>query len=518
MPCLARAGGVVREGPIVETQTGRVAGVTIDGVASFKGVPYAAARRFAAARPVAPWRGVRPTIAYGPACPGLHEARDASASVFAFMMPSGETGSFNEDCLRLNVWTRRDWTRPRAVMVWLHAGGFERGYAQEYPGADGSRLAALHDVVVVSLNHRLGPLGFLKLESAPDAANAGMHDIVAALRWVRDNIAAFGGDPGRITLFGQSGGGFKIATLLAMPHARRLFHRAIIQSGVRLRLKTPAASDRLTSALLLRLSVSDNTAGLERLRAMPADTIMREANAASAALRRQSPAVTQAQSPDWRFEPTVGGADLPDHPGAREVLERVADIPVICGTCRNEISSTANHPELEAMDWQALAAMVRAELGDRTDAAIAAARRVDPAWTPADVLTVLQTREFRQAAVDYCRAAAAAGNKSVRNYLFDWRTPLFGGRPRAFHASDVAFVFDQTELAWRQTGGGARAARLGTAMSGAWSAFARDGIPAIPGGPEWRPFGPRGEAAAIFDDRIRVRDAPDAPLLRGLAA
>jgi para-nitrobenzyl esterase len=506
------------EGPVIETAAGRLRGVTVDGVMQFRGIPYAASpvgqTRFALPAPVMPWASVRGAIGHGPVCPAMEEARDGSASVFSYMMPRGDPGVPDEDCLRLNLWAPRNVRQPLPVMVWLHAGGFERGYAHEYVAADGMRLAGQHDVVVVSVNHRLGPLGFLALDDAPDAANAGMHDIVAALRWVRENVSQFGGDPERVTLFGQSGGAYKIGVLLAMPAAGGLFHRAILQSGVRHNVHTPENAARLGHMLCRVVDVPKGTAGLERLRALPAAELLRAAQAAAARLRHQFPASFQWQTPAWRYEPTAGRVDLPDHPADPAALARAARIPLICGTTRNEIAAPANQADIEAIDWTGLATILRPELGERTERLVAAARKTDSRWSPADVLTVLQTREFRLAAFDYCRAATAAGNGAVYNYIFDWRTPLFAGRPRAFHASDVAFAFDQTDLAWRQTGGGPGPRRLASFMSGCWASFARSGDP----GGGWRRFDSAGQTAMIFDNESAARARPDAPLIAALAA
>ena len=344
----------------VETAAGNVRGVLIDGVYTYKGIPYAdppvGEHRFSRAPKLTPWTGIRDALNYGPRCPiEIDDRRGRATDVFRFLSPSGQPSDTLEDCLKLNIWAPQGDSGHRPVMVWLHAGGFRRGYAQEYLAADGSNLARRHDAIVVSLNHRIGPLGFTNLftnigSEAADSANVGMLDIVDALKWIQENIEAFGGDPDNVTVFGQSGGGFKISLLLTMPSAEELFHRAIIQSGARLRIHDEETTARLASETIKALGIAENAGAIQKLRDLPVSQYLTAARLASEKIRQESNAMPRWASPDWWFEPTAGLPHIPDHPGSAEALSRSQSIPLICGCTRNEISPSGNHPDSRAAD------------------------------------------------------------------------------------------------------------------------------------------------------------------------
>jgi para-nitrobenzyl esterase len=408
-------------------------------------------------------------------------------------------------------------------MVWLHPGGFRTGSSQEYLASDGENLARLRDVVVVSLNHRIGPLGYANLsglgsDDLAESPIAGLLDIVAALRWIRTNIVAFGGDPDRVTLFGQSGGGSKISCLLGMPAASGLFARAIIQSGARLQVHDLDTSARLSRELLRVLDLPAGARAADALRAMPSNVFLRAADEATHRVRTQQNPTPEWRSPDWWFEPAAGAPSMPHQPGDPDALLQSTTVPVICGNTLNEISPSGDDPDLEQISWEGLETRLRPELGARTTRAIAAARSTEPAWLPIDVLSVIQSRSFRLAAVEYCDRAAALRSAQVYNYIFAWRTPLFEGRPRAFHTSDIAFAFANTDLVPEQTGGGPRPRALATAMSSGWTAFAATGKPTLPHAEKWRPYDPKRRTAMILDDQCRVTDRPDDALLTVLRA
>jgi para-nitrobenzyl esterase len=513
--------------PIVETAYGRLQGYGRAGVLVWKGVPYAGAPtgmyRFAAPPAPLAWSGVRRVLGYGPRCPTLESTQDRSDSVWRFMSPGGPPSDPMEDCLRLNIWAPRARDGKRAVMVWLHPGGFRTGSSQEYLASDGENLARTRGVVVVSLNHRIGPLGFSSLaglgeDGLVDSPVAGLLDIVAALGWIRTHIGQFGGDASNITLFGQSGGGSKISCLLGMPAAAGLFQRAIIQSGARIQVHDLETAARLTHELLRALALKPGKRAVDTLRALPIDTYLRACDEASTRVRTQQNLTGEWRSPDWWYEPAAGVPALPDQPGDPAALRRGAAIPLICGNTLNEISPSGGEPDLEGLSWQALEGRLRPELGARTGQAIAAARTTDASWLPIDVLSVLQSRAFRLAAVEYCDRAVAVRNAPVYNYIFAWRTPLFDGRPRAFHTSDIAFAFANTDLVAQQTGGGPRPRSLAAQVSGAWAQFAWTGEPQLPRGPTWPQYDPRRRTAMILNDECRAQERPDDAVLAALRA
>jgi para-nitrobenzyl esterase len=508
--------------PVVETASGRLQGYGRSGVLIWKGVAYAGVpsgkARFGPPPPLPSWTGVRRTLSYGPRCPTLDPSLDRSSSIWRFMAPLGPPSDAAEDCLRLNIWAPRERSAKRPVMVWLHPGGFRTGSSQEYLASDGENLARNRDVVVVSLNHRIGPLGYSNLvglgsDELADSPVAGLLDIVAALRWIRTNIAAFGGDPDRVTLFGQSGGGAKISCLLGMPGASGLFAGAIIQSGARLQVHDLETSARLTRELLRVLDLPSGARAADRLRAMPSDAFLRAADEAARRVQAQQNPTLEWRSPDWWFEPAAGVPSMPYQPGDREALLRSAAVPVICGNTLNEISPSGDNPDLEHISWDMLPALLRPELGTRTERSIAAARATEPAWLPIDVLSVIQSRRFRLAAVEFCSRAVTVRSAPIYNYIFTWRTPLFGGRPRAFHTSDIAFVFANTDLVPEQTGGGHRPRALAMAISGLWAAFAASGQPTLPNIEPWRPYDSNRRGAMMLDDQCQMRNRPDDALL-----
>jgi para-nitrobenzyl esterase len=308
-----------RDNAVVPTTTGRVRGYTRNGIQTFKGIPYAestaGANRFMPPEKVKPWSGVRSSLHYGPVSP--QPARTGwknDEESFMFLWDDGIPG---EDCLRVNVWTPAlDDQTKRPVMVWLHGGGFFAGSGQELPAYDGENLARRGNVVVVSLNHRLGALGFLDLSHSKDerfarSGNVGMLDIVAALEWVRDNIAAFGGDPGSVTVFGQSGGGGKVAALMAMPSAHGLFHRAIVESGSMLHVRSPDLAMRLTDELLKELDLDDSR--LADLQYLPYQQII-AAGAKILARQPHRPPDFRRMSDQLGWAPVNDGAVIPQHP------------------------------------------------------------------------------------------------------------------------------------------------------------------------------------------------------------
>ncbi len=500
----------------VEIATGRIAGYVRSGVFAFKGLPYAddagGPNRFRPPAPPKPWAGVRSSRQYGLVCPqdkGTGRLNDEEA--FMFQWNDSVEG---EDCLRVNVWTPGiDDNAKRPVMVWLHGGGFEAGSGNDIPAFDGENLARRGDVVVVTLNHRLNLLGFLDLsrygEAYAQSGNVGMLDIVAALEWVRDNIAVFGGDPGRVLIFGQSGGGAKVGTLMGMPAAKGLFHRAVVESGSFAFTNTPDRSQRLADLMLAELGVTAATIG--QLHALPYAELQR---ASQTALRKANPPMggvpdIRAMASRLSFAPVADGTVLPAPPFDPRAPDLTADVPMIIGTTLNEFATGMNHPEYELMTDAELMARTEAMYPGRGAVVVAAFRRRTPEARPFDLWSRIASAPVRREAIRQAASKAALGRAPAYLYWFAWRTPIFDGRPRAFHCAEIPFVFANTDLCDRMTGGGPRARALSDIVSDAWISFARTGDPNHAGMPRWTPFAPGTVPTMIFDDETRLERDPD---------
>jgi len=505
-----------RTNAVVATTSGSVRGYTRNKIHAFKGIPYAQStsggNRFMPPAKPTPWAGVRSSMYYGPVSPQPPRAgwrNDEEA--FMFLWDDGIQG---EECLRVNVWTPGLNASPkRPVMVWLHGGGFVAGSGQELRAYDGENLARRGDVVVVSLNHRLGALGFLDLshiggEPFSASGNVGMLDIVAALEWVRDNIAAFGGDAGRVTIFGQSGGGGKVAALMAMPAARGLFHRAIVQSGSMMRVRSPDGAAKLTDELLRELDL-DRTR-LTELQYLPYSQLV----AAGAKVLARQP---RGALPDFRrmadalgWAPVNDGTVIPHHPFDPVAPAISAGVPMIVGTNLNEFVHNINNPDGEAMSEEQMLERVRGIHGERAVQVVAVFRERTPDAKPFDIWSRVGSAPIRGAAIEQCARKAAQHAAPAYLYWFTRQTPVLDGRPRAFHCAELPFVFNNAERCETMTGGGPDAVELAHRMSDAWIRFARTGNPNGPGLPNWPPFSPESGATLLFDSRCEVVDAPDA--------
>ena len=451
---------------VVEVTGGRVAGRVERDVTVFRGIPYAAADRFAPPGPAEGWAGVREAFAFGPACPQPPILENL------LIRPEVERAMFrlrdepaSEDCLSLNVWTPAADDGARPVLVSYHGGAFKSGSgsADVSPWFDGTRLTRRGDVVVVTVNHRIGVLGFLE-------GNVGMLDLNAALEWVRDNIARFGGDPDRVTIFGESGGGSKVTTQMAMPGAAGLFHRAASQSG------TPVPATR-EQADELRGAVYE-ALGTEDARSVPLERLV----AAALAVSRRG----------LQFRPAIDGDTLPLAPAEALAAGAAADVPLLVGWTRDEASVFLREPR--DIGWDELRLVpelvedYRAKLPD-----------ADP-WTV--LMTHATDARFRLPAL-----ALAAAKTGAPAYAFEfaWETGVLGGALGAGHGVDVAFPFDNTDV-HPATEGSASARRLAPAVSDAWLALARDGDPNHPGLPAWPAYGPDGAVLVIADaPRVELR-------------
>jgi len=503
---------------IVETTAGKVSGSIRNGIHTFKGIPYAGpvggAARFQPPVKPTPWVGVRSSMQFGHVCPQVARtgwANDEEAWLFSW-----DDGIPGEDCLRVNIWTPGlNDNRKRPVMVWIHGGGFQAGSGQELPSYDGENLAKRGDVVVVSLNHRLAVLGFLNLaelggERYASSANVGQLDLVAALEWVRDNIASFGGDPGNVTIFGQSGGGAKVSTLLAMPSAKGFFHKAIVQSGSGLRMVRPETSARLAAGVVAELGLNQHH--LDQLHKLPVANLIA---AGQAAMRKMGSGgagayrVFQRGADRAGWGPTVDGRILPQHPFDPQAPAISDGVPMLIGTTLNEFVSGINNPQVDDLTESELQARVREMYGERAGKIIEAYRKSNPTAKPFDLFSFISTVTTRHNAVAQADLKVARGGAPVYQYLFTWQTPVLDGRPKAFHCAELAFCFDNIDRCLNMTGGGPEARALAARVSGAWIAFARHGNPNHAGLPKWPLYSAAKGEVMIFDNRCEVRNDPD---------
>ena len=490
---------------VAETAYGRIRGLDVGGIKVFKGVPYGAstAGRNRFMPPVAPakWTGVRDAVAYGASAPQTEPGARRAASAIA--VAAAGLPAEGEDCLVLNIWTPavKD-NRKRPVMFWCHGGGFVTGSGSS-PVTDGANLARRGDVVVVSINHRLNVLGFSNLSSiggsefAP-SGDVGMLDIVRALEWVRDNIAEFGGDPGTVMIFGQSGGGRKVATLLAMPSAKGLFHRAVIESGATLKLVEPEAGARAARELLSTLGLASGQAAA--LQNVPLDTLM---SAYFAVVRKMNvDQMTQG------FSPAMDGKIVPQHPFHPVASAVSANVPLMLGSTRTELTSSAAAADFSLTD-AAMRSRVRTLLGAQADQVLDVYGRANPGASPSDLYFLIASDHRYSGPVTKIaerRAALKAG--PVYLYYFRWETPVDGGRLKSPHTIEIPFAFDNIDAAARLTGGGPEARALADRVSDAWIAFARTGNPNTRKLPQWPAFNAAERPTMVIDTQSRVERDP----------
>jgi para-nitrobenzyl esterase len=499
--------------PMVEISSGTLRGTIIEGVAAFKAIPYAApptgSHRFLPSREVESWSGVREATAYAGRAPqaGLRAGSRPELETFS---GAPDTSPDSEDCLTLHVWAPNvtDGAK-RPVMVWLHGGAFAYGSANS-ERLRGSRLAKRGDVVVVTVNHRLNIFGHLDLsdiggDDYARSGNAGVLDLIAALKWVRTNITRFGGDPGNVTIFGESGGGGKVSTLLAMPTAVGLFHRAIIQSGAAVRLRTKERSQKLTELVLKELGITANA--IEQLRTTSVAHLLAAIKPAERALG-PSPHRLFDRYP---FGPVVDGDVLPQHPFDPTAPDLMLDIPLIIGDMKDEMASFLAPDDLvwhRTLSEAQMIDRVHAIAGKDTDRVVETYRKLYPDASPADrLITTTTDSNFRIRSLTLAQRRTATAAAPVWMYAFNWETPVHGGKMKAPHAMDVPFTFDTIDLT-NATDGGETAKRLAETMSGVWAAFARNGVPDHPSIPHWPAYSIPERATLLLDSTCRVENDP----------
>lgn len=496
-----------------ETTAGTVRGFTRNGIAVFRGVPYAAPPtgdlRFCPPRPAAKWAGVldatgQATACPQPALPRLFDKLDSADPATKFVE------RYDEDCLTVNVFTPGLDSSSRPVMVWLHGGWFSVGSGNE-PCYDGGNLCRLGDVVVVTVNHRLGALGFLSLAGQGDGSessgNNGLLDIVAALEWVRDNIAAFGGDPGRVTLFGESGGAAKVSMLLGVMQARGLFHRAIVQSGPMLRAVEPDRARATTTALLAELG----TTSVQELREVPVSALL---DAQCVVLGGPMGGM---YGDGHRLAPTIDGRTIEDHPFSPVASPAGHGVPLLIGSCRDEAGMlVATVPGIDSMQpEQQVKVLADNVFGHALDDLVDRYATTRPEASAVECFLAAATDQIRIGGITMAERASAAG-ADVHMYRVDHVPSVYGGKLGALHTVDVGLAFANTDAGAGVTSPNRGlyqdrdVPRLTAEMSGAWLAFARTGDPNHPGLQRWQAYEVGRRSTMIFGPESGIVDDPDA--------
>ncbi len=463
---------------VVKTTNGQVRGFDEEGTMAFKGIPYAKAERLMPPIPVEKWDSVLMCDQWG---------------AQSFQNGRIQAGS-SEDCCVLNVWTT-DIKAKKPVMFWCHGGGFDSGTSAWNPGMG----LAKKDVVVVSLNHRLNIIGFLDLSATSNpkyknSGNVGMMDIVAALEWVRDNISKFGGDPNNVTIFGESGGGGKVGTLMCMPSAKGLFHKAIIMSGTILNVNNKAMTEELGLAVLEELNIP--VSEVDRIKDIPYNVLYQAGQRALAAtIGTRTPGTPMM----WGFGPTPDGEVLLQQPFQPDFASISSDIPLIIGTTFNELQRGQYQTPMTLDEAKA---SVKAIFGDDTDAYATEFAKAWPDMIPQDLVSI--DMMFRPKTIITADAASKSKRAPVYNYMFIWKSPR---THLSAHGAELNFCFNTLHLAGRDLPNPSESdLLLADLMSQSWANFAHTGNPNVDGLYEWQPYSVENGECLLFGTKIEVRN------------
>jgi len=500
---------------VTNTESGKVRGFIHNGIYTYKGIPYAKAERFQAPQPPDAWQGVRSFMTWGPVAPLLNPTTQVQDEMeFIFDHNWGYT---SEDCLVLNVWTPGiDDDKKRPVMFWIHGGGFVAGSSQELPSYHGENLAKQGDVVVVSINHRLNVLGFLDLSAYGEqyqySANHSILDIRVALEWVQDNIENFGGDPDNVMIFGQSGGGAKVNTLMAMPSAKGLFHKAVNQSGsFRMNMLDKSTTQEVAAELLKELKLNEDE--VEQLKSVPFDELVA---AGQKALRTVEKGLKEkgVTIPGFglNWGPSQDAELLPYELFSPEALAVSREVPLLTGTVKNEFLASLGAGLTDATQ-QEIEAYVKKQWGSKAEEYLQAVKSAYPDDTlPSDLIDI--DRLFRPGGVEQANAKSElAGGAPVYMYIFSWQSPVMDGKYKAMHCMELPFVFNNIQRCKNMTGGGRLAQNLADKVSQSWINFARYGDPNHSGLPDWKPYNKKNGTTLFFDNHCHIRHHHDEALM-----
>ena len=497
--------------PVVETEAGSVQGLEQGGIDAFLGVRYAAPplgdRRFQPPAKPEAWEGIADATGYGAPCMQLYSASGPNESemtrrIQAIFPTSTEAKMDNEDCLFLNVWTPAAGDgKKRPVMVWFHGGGYAYG-SGNWPAYNGRNLAEKGDVVVVTVNHRLNAFGYLNLaekfgEDFAASGNVGNLDLVRSLEWVRDNIAAFGGDPENVTIMGESGGGSKVSHLMAMPAADGLFDKAVIQSGPGVFSGKPAEAADYAAKILDAAGVET----LEDLRNVRSDEIV------EAVRKATPPGSAMGRGP--QFGPIADGTIIPRDPFLPAAPEQSRDIPVLIGYNKDEMTLfVASQPWFGRLTEGTLNAMTGA-MGEQAVAAVAAYRKRYPDYSPTHLAAIAMGTRFVRGTYLLADQQAKAANAPVYVYRLTWETPIGDGMLRSPHTLDIPLMFDNAKESAALVGTGQDAQTMADMMSDAWISFAKTGTPSSELLPEWKPYTPKTRNVMELNVEPQLVDDPE---------
>ncbi len=509
---------------VADTTYGKVRGYILRGIHYYLGIPYGAdtagANRFMPPQKPKPWTDVFPALWWGNTAPQNMENRYANK--YASFRDHWNYDDVSEDCLRLNIFTPavKDGGK-RPVLFWIHGGGFTNGNAIEQDGYNGENFARFGNAVVVSINHRLGPLGYANLEVAGEkfaaSPNVGMLDIVAALEWVRDNIATFGGDPGSVTIMGQSGGGAKVCILTAMPAAKGLFHKAVVLSGASARAGDRELSRKLGAQILKEAGLAP--ADIGKLQQMPWKDYYAAATRAQQALAKEMAAAGGGIRTG--FSPVVDGTVLPQHPYYPDAAPTAAQVPMIICSTFHEQSPSWTDAALENVTLEQVVEQLKrragfgAGFGDRAQKVVDAYAKAFPGKKPVEIWALASSN--RQGVVTLADAKVKQPAPVFVSW-FGWQPPLFDNRVRAFHCVDISFWFYNTDLMLTHTGGGARPRRLSAQMARYLVQFMKTGNPNRQGLTPWPKYTTARGETMILDDVCQAKNDPDREARKALAA
>lgn len=494
---------------VANTQYGKVRGYILHNLYQFKGIPYGAnttgKNRFMPPQEPEPWDGVRLALNYGDMAPQaiIYDRSPESAAGF---VDNWNFFNSSEDCLRLNVWTPGLDAKKRPVLVYFHGGGFFNGSAIEQDGYSGEGLASYGDVVVCSVNHRLNAFGFTDLakvggEKYAHSGNVGILDLIAALKWVHNNISNFGGDPGNVTIMGQSGGGAKVSIVAAMPAAKGLVHKAVALSGNSIRAADKEQAEALGEFVLKEAGLKPSE--IDKLQEMPWEEYYELANAAAAKFNKQ-----RGGRGRGGFSPVGDGLDIPAGTFFDPADESIPNIPMIYCSVKHEGNPNRNNPELENVTLDDVVERMTPNYGEHAREVVEAYAKSFPECRPIEIwalLTGVRTNIVRSANTKYQQGAP------VYVAWFGWQPPLFDGRLRSFHCLDICFWLHNTDIMLTHTGGGARPRALSDKMSDALVAFMRTGDPNCKSLPAWPKYTPEKGEVMVLDDTCVAMNDPDRP-------